>query len=133
MDVKHVFGPVDIAISGLRAQNKQMEVISSNVANARTTNTGRGEPYRRQEATFKTDGELGGVELDKVVGDNSNFGSIYDPGNPEADTRGYVRMPNVNLPDEMMNMTVATRAYQANAAILRRYQQMVETALELLR
>ena len=133
MDVKHVFGPVDIAISGLRAQNKQMEVISSNVANARTTNTGRGEPYRRQEAMFKTDGELGGVELDKLVGDNSNFVSVYDPGNPEADTRGYVRMPNVKLPVEMMNMTVASRAYQANAAILRRYQQMVETALELLR
>ena len=117
MEVDGIFGTVDIAISGLRAQNKQMEVITSNVANAQTTDAGNGEPYRRLEAKFKTDDETGGVSLDEVM----------------ADEEGYVAMPNVNLPVEMMNLNLATRAYQANAAILRRYQQMVETALELLR
>ena len=134
MEVNNIFGPVDIAISGLRAQNKQMEVISSNIANARTTDAGRGEPYRRLEAIFKEeDGDISGVTLDKIVKDSSDFYRIFDPGHPNADEQGYVAMPNVNLPVEMMNLNMATRAYQANAAILKRYQQMVETTLELLR
>jgi flagellar basal-body rod protein FlgC len=134
MGVDSIFGPVDIAISGLRAQGKQMEVISSNVANARTTDAGSGEPYRRLVAAFKTeDDEISGVSLDKITTDMSGFHKIFDPGNPDSDEQGYVAMPNVNLPIEMMNLTIATRAYQANAAILKRYQQMVETTLELLR
>lgn len=134
MEIDNSFGPIDIAISGLRAQGKQMEVISSNVANARTTDAGKGEPYRRLEALFETDGDdIAGVSLDKIVTDMSDFHKIFDPGNSEADEHGYVEMPNVNLPIEMMNLTIAARAYQANAAILKRYQQMVETTLELLR
>ena len=133
--VDNVFGPIDIAISGLRAQGKQMEVISSNVANARTTDAGKGEPYRRLEAVLKSQEKEGisGVEIEKITKDMSEFERILDPGNPDADDNGYVLMPNVNLPIEMMNLTIATRAYQANAAILKRYQQMVETTLELLR
>ncbi len=134
MGVDNIFGPVDIAISGLRAQGKQIEVISSNVANARTTDAGKGNPYRRLEAQFKTDSDgVSGVSLDEIATDMSDFPRILDPGNPNADEYGYVTMPNVNLPIEMMNLTIATRAYQANAAILKRYQQMVETTLELLR
>ena len=134
MEVNNVFGPIDIAISGMRAQGKQMEVISSNVANARTTNAGKGEPYRRLEAIFKADGDgIGGVSLDEIVKDMSDFHRILDPGNPNADEQGYVLMPNVSLPKEMINLNIAMRAYQANAAILKRYQRMVETALELLR
>ena len=134
MEVNNIFGPVDIAISGLRAQGKQMEVISSNVANARTTNAGKGEPYRRLEALFKTDGDdIGGVSLDEIVKDMSDFPKILDLGHPDADEYGYVTMPNVNLPIEMINLNIAMRTYQANAAILKRYQAMVETALELLR
>ncbi len=110
-----------------------MEVISSNVANARTTDAGKGEPYRRLEATFKSEGDLSGVKLDRIVTDMSDFLSVLDPGNPMADEAGYVAMPNVNLPVEMMNLNIATRIYQANAAVLKRYQQMVETTLELLR
>ncbi|MHC4483158.1 MAG: flagellar basal body rod protein FlgC [Planctomycetota bacterium] len=134
MEVDNIFGPIDIAISGLRAQGKQIEVISSNVANARTTDAGNGEPYRRLEAIFKTDDDgISGVSLKEIATDKSDFYQIFDPGNPNADEQGYVTMPNVNLPLEMMNLTVATRTYQANAAILKRYQRMVETALELLR
>ena len=133
MKVENGFGPVDIAISGLKAQGKQIEVISSNVANARTTNAGNGEPYRRLEAVFQTDDDLGGVKLDKITADTSEFLKVLDPGHPLADENGYVSMPNVNLPVEMMNLTIATRVYQANTAVLKRYQQMVETTLELLR
>jgi len=134
MKVGNTFGPIDIAVSGLRAQNKQMEVISSNIANARTTDAGKGEPYRRLEAAFKTQSdEISGVEVGRIEKDMSSFDSMLDPGNPKADKNGYVQMPNVSLPVEMMNMSLATRTYQANAAVLRRYQQMVETTLELLR
>lgn len=133
MEVNNSFGPIDIAISGLQAQGKQMELISSNVANARTVDAGKGEPYRRHEAAFKSQDELGGVELDRIVTDMSDFLRVLDPGNPLADEAGYVAMPNVNLPVEMMNLNIATRLYQANVAVLKRYQQMVETTLELLR
>ena len=134
MNVDNVFAPIDIAVSGLKAQNKQMEVISSNVANAQTVDTGTGEPYRRLEAIFRTADEgVSGVELAEIAPDMSEFQMLLDPGNPRADERGYVAMPNVNLPMEMMNLTIASRAYQANAAILKRYQKMIETSLELLR
>jgi flagellar basal-body rod protein FlgC len=134
MEINNAFGPIDIAISGLRAQSKNMEVISSNVANAQTTDTGKGEPYRRLEALFKTDEDgISGVNIDEIMMDMSDFPRILKPGHPDADKQGYVTMPNVNLPIEMINLNMATSMYQANAAILKRYQQMVETTLELLR
>ena len=134
MQIDSSFGPIDVAVSGLRAQSKNLDIISSNVANARTVDGGNGEPYRRLEALFKTDGEgIGGVKLDEVVADMSDFKKVLDPGSPVADEYGYVSMPNVNLPTEMMNLSAATRAYQANVAVLKRYQAMIETTLELLR
>ena len=134
MEVNTGFSPIDIAISGLRAQSKNMEILSSNVANAQTTDDGSGQPYRRLEAMFKTDGDgIGGVSLDEIVPDMSNFVQILKPGHPNADEQGYVRMPNVKLPTEMINLNAAARAYQANVAVLRRYQAMVETTLELLK
>jgi flagellar basal-body rod protein FlgC len=134
MDVNKVFGSIDIAVSGMRAQDKNIEVISSNVANARTIDAGKGEPYRRLEAVLKTENEgISGVTVTDIVKNMEDFQRIFDPGNPQADEQGYVSMPNVKLPIEMMNLTIASRVYQANAATLKRYQQMVETTLELLR
>jgi len=134
MEVNTGFGPIDIAISGLRAQDKNIKLISSNVANAQSTDNGNGEPYRRLEAVFKTDGDgIGGVSLDEIAPDMSDFMKILKPGHPDADEQGYVTMPNVNLPIEMMNLNAAARTYQANTAILKRYQEMVETTLELLK
>ena len=134
MRIENASGPIDISVSGLRAQNKQMEIISSNIANARTTDAGKGEPYRRLEARLKTQkDEISGVQIEKITSDMSDFERILDPGNPRADENGYVSMPNVSLPVEMMNLSIATRTYQANAAVLKRYQAMVETTLELLR
>ncbi len=134
MEINDTFSPIDIAISGLRAQDKNIKLISSNVANAQTTDSGKGEPYRRLEAVFETDGDgIGGVSLEEIAADMSSFPRVLKPGHPDADEDGYVLMPNVNLPIEMINLNIATRAYQANAAILKRYQQMMETTLELLR
>lgn len=134
MEINGGFGPLDIAISGMRAQSKNMELISSNVANIKTTDNGNGQPYRRLEAKFKADGDgIGGVSLDEIMSDKSAFSKIFKPGHPDANEQGYVTMPNVQLPVEMMNLNIASRMYKANTAVLKRYQAMVETTLELLR
>ena len=134
MEIDSTFGPIDIAISGLQAQGKNIKLISSNVANVQTTDDGSGQPYRRLEAVFKTDEDgMGGVSLDEIAMDMSDFHRILKPGHPAADEQGYVMIPNVNLPTEMINLNIATRVYQANVAILKRYQRMVETTLELLK
>ena len=129
-----MFGSLDIAISGLKAYGKQMEVISSNVANARTTDTGDGTPYRRIEAIFKAKNDgVAGVEISELMEDASDFQKILaTPGDPRADADGYITMPNVNMSTEVINLNMASRAYQANAAILKRYQTMVKASLELL-
>lgn len=134
MKINSPLGPAEIAVSGMRAHARNMEVISSNIANSQTANTGDGQPYRRLEAVFRTDGtKVGGVEVDNITQDDAAPQRVYDPANPSADPTGYVSMPNVQLPVEMMNLNVASRAYQANASILKRYEKMLETALELLR
>ena len=134
MNVQNVTNPIDIAVSGMRAQDRHMEVISSNIANSRTVDDGKGQPYRRLETIFRAENEgISGVTVDEVLPDNGPLQQVFDPGNPKANTSGYVSMPNVLIPVEMMNLTVASRAYQANAAVLKRYQRMVETTLELLR
>ncbi|MBL7152241.1 MAG: flagellar basal body rod protein FlgC [Phycisphaerae bacterium] len=134
MEVSNSFGPIDIAISGMRAQNKNIGMISSNVANAQSTDNGDGTPYRKLQAIFRAAGDdIGGVTLDEIAADMSELPRILKPGHPDADEQGYVTMPNVDLPIEMVNLTMATRAYQANVAVMKRYQRMVETTLELLR
>lgn len=127
-------GTIDIAVSGLRASNRQMQVVGSNIANIQTTDAGDGQPYRRLIADFKTKkGGIGGVEVADVIKDMSDFQRVLNPGHPAADEDGFVAMPNVDWPTEMINLNMASRTYQANAAILKRYQQMVTSSLELLK
>jgi flagellar basal-body rod protein FlgC len=135
MSIGNISSPIDIAISGLQAQNKSIEAISSNVANARTTDAGKGMPYRRLEAMLKatSDDGVSGVEVDDITEDMSAFTMVLSPGHPQADANGYLAMPNVDIPNEMMNLNLASRAYQANAAVLKRYQAMANTSLELLK
>lgn len=132
MKAEKLQGPIDIAISGMQAQQENMSSIFRNVKNYRNTNAGQGEPYRRVEARLQATAG-GGVEVGEIVEDEGSFMEFYDPGHPEANAAGYVLMPNINLPREMINLTLASKAYKANAAILKRYQQAVETTLELLR
>ncbi len=126
--------PIDIAVSGLRAETTRMNVIAGNIANSNTTKTPSGEPYRRMEVILSTDEGIGGVTVDQIAADMlTNFRRVHQPGHPEADKEGYVMMPNVDLPVEMINMITASRAYQANAAVLKRYEEMVNIAIELLK
>jgi flagellar basal-body rod protein FlgC len=134
MNVEKIPNPIDIAVSGMRAQDRHMEVISSNIANARTVDDGKGQAYRRLETVFRAENEgISSVTVDEVLPDSSPMQQVFDPGNPRANASGYVTMPNVLLPVEMMNLGIASKAYQANAAVLKRYQKMIETTLELLR
>jgi len=131
MGVSKLSTPIDAAISGLRLESMRMKVIAENIANARTSRTETDEPYRRKQVVLET---RRGETLPRIVPDaRTAFKIVYDPGNPDADAAGLVRMPNVDLPEELVDMVMASRAYQANAAILKRYQDMVAATLELLR
>ncbi len=135
MDITKAASSVDIAVSGLQAESLRLNVISANIANANTSRTDSGLPYRRKDVIFSTVMDsLCGVTSKQVIEDTStDFNETYLPGHPQADENGWVMMPNVDLPVEMMNLMVASRAYQANASVLNRYQQMVDITLELLR
>ena len=136
----------NISASGLTAERMRMEVLANNIANANSTRTEAGGPFRRQEVLFSavldhhlhTGGgrgpsNLGGVRVAGVVDDPAPFNRIYNPGHPDADAQGYVQMPNVRLPTEMVNLISASRAYEANLKALQSFKQMAEQALSLLR
>ncbi len=134
MPIGRIASPVDVAVSGLRAESLRMSVIANNIANSNTTRGPGGEPYRRKEVVLSTGGDLSGVTINEVAADmGSDFKTMFDPADPNANADGYVEMPNVELPLEMMNMITASRSYQANAAVLKRYQEMVDVALETLK
>src|SRR6185437_15998586 len=126
-----------VAASGLRAQNLRMRIISENIANANSTSpTPGGEPYRRKIATMKPefDRELGAtvVETGKPMLDRSDFRSQYDPGNPNADAKGYVKLPNVDSLVEIMDMREAQRSYQADLTVMDATKQMLAKTVDLL-
>ena len=129
----------DIAMGGVRAQRIRMNIIANNIANAQTTRTAEGGPFRRQLAVFKGT-SLGqqfnpnrfGVEVTKVMDDSSPFRQVYDPGHPDANEDGIVLYPNVNLSVEMINMLSAQRAYEANIDVITSGKRMGAKALEII-
>ena len=133
-----LFDSLAIRASGLTAERLRMDTIASNSANADTTRTETGGPYRRKVAVFreKLDAEMdrkagAGVEAAAVVEDPSPFKRVYDPSHPDADEEGYVALPNVNLLNEMVDMIAATRAYEANVTTLNATKAMYAKALEI--
>ncbi len=134
MDIGKLFGPIDISVSALKAEAERIRLIHSNIAHARTTRTEAGGPYRRKDVVFSTEpGTLAGVVLTEVIEDSSPFKKVFDPAHPDADDEGFVLFPNIELPMEMVRLMSANRAYQANLAMMKRYIEMVEVTLELLR
>ncbi len=129
------FGVFDVSASAMNAQRTRMNVIASNMANAHSTRTQEGGPYRRKDVVFSSDGtgtaELSGVEVSRVVEDQSPPMMVYDPGHPDADANGYVAMPNVNMIEEMVNMMLATRAYEASVAAFNMSKGIVLKSLEI--
>lgn len=129
---------MDISASGLTAQRLRLDTIANNLANAETTRTVDGTPYRRQVPVFREvldgiSGDLGGVEVVEIVKDQSPFRMVYDPGHPDANPEGYVLYPNVNPVIEMTDMISATRSYEANLSVMNACKSMFLKALDISR
>jgi len=142
-----LFGGLKISASALSAERLRLNTIAENIANAETTRTATGGPYRRQqvvlaEAPVEATGGLGpaasgwpsgsGVQALAVQEDPGPPRLVYDPSHPEANAEGYVPMPNVDLPAEMVDLMAATRAYEANAVAYQAQRESQERTLELL-
>ena len=143
MSFNNLFVSNTISGSGMSAESYRMEVIANNIANANSTRSANGGPYRRQDVVFEevlgsaTRGSIGpafrGVQVVDRVEDPSELQRVFMPGHPDADAEGFVRMPNVQLPIEMVNLLTASRAYEANLRVAQNFRQMSEQALSLLR
>jgi len=134
-----------ISASGLRAQRLRMDVIAANLANAQSTRTPEGGPYRRrdvvleavrQSESFEDMLASGGaateaVKVARVVADPRPPQVVYDPGHPDANAEGYVALPNVNVVTEMVDLMSATRAYEANVTALNATKRVLEAALDI--
>ncbi len=121
---------MDSVSSGLSAQRTRMEVASANLANAQTTRTPEGGPYRRQDVVLASNGE-DGVKVAEIRKDQSPPRLQYDPGHPDADERGMVAYPNVSVVEEMVDMITASRAYEAGLTALSTSTAMADSALEI--
>ncbi|MEX0974454.1 MAG: flagellar basal body rod protein FlgC [Bacillota bacterium] len=143
-----LFSAIETSASGLTAERMRLDLIASNLANAESTRTEAGGPYRRKVAIFQPRGARysfrdifsssfssapQGVQVTGVREDQSPFKRVYMPGHPEADKEGYVTYPNVDITTEMVDMMAATRAYEANVTAIEAAKTMAQRALDLLR
>jgi flagellar basal-body rod protein FlgC len=134
-----MFDVLDVSASGLMAQRIRMDAIASNIANAFTTRdaSGAANPYRRRVAIFRVgmaDDPAGGrgVRVERVAEDPSPLPMRYQPGHPDADTAGYVRMPNVDITTEYVDALEASRAYEANVAAIEATKALMASALKII-
>lgn len=132
----NAFSSMKISATGLAAERLRMDTITSNMANASTTRSADGKgPYVRKIAVFQealdANKEMDGVKAVKIEKDKSPLRKVYDPTHPDADANGYVTMPNVNVLNEMADMMVATRSYEANVDTFNALKSMFSKALEI--
>jgi len=143
-----------IGSSALQAQRLRLDIISNNIANAETTRTAAGGPYQRQDVVFsasdqaitpgnlsvfnsnstlsnQVNASLQGVKVDKIITDTSPGTKVYDPTHPDADSKGYVTYPNVNMVVEMTNMLSASRSYEAGLSIVDAARSMAIKAIDI--
>jgi flagellar basal-body rod protein FlgC len=137
---------MEITASGLGAERQRMNVLASNLANARTTRTAEGGPYQRMDAVFRAvpvadrmrmhrDDPTARfaylVEVPEIRQDGTPGERVYDPGHPDADGEGYVTLPNVNVVSEMVNMITASRAYEAGVTVMDTLRTMARSAISI--
>ena len=133
---------INASASALDAQRTRMEVAVSNMANAESTRSANGQPYRRREVVLESQSpfeaglsqnvnQAAGVRVSAVLEDQSEFKRRYEPSHPDADAEGYVAVPNVEVPEEMVDMLGAARAYQANLTAIGLIRDTIQRALDL--
>ena len=143
------FKTLDISASALTAQSLRMDVIAQNVANANTTRTDDGTPYRRKTVIFQeknqnfsnvlageksvkpNTGGNGGVEVSQILVDETPYELVYDPSHPDANDEGYVQMPNVDITREYVDMILASRSYEANITVMNTTKRMALKAFDI--
>jgi flagellar basal-body rod protein FlgC len=141
MDASNAFS---VSASGLAAHRQRMDVIAANLANANSTQTPEGGPYRRRDVVLRAEPQTGfedllassgsqgmAVRVSDIVSDTRPGRMSYDPGHPHANDDGYVEMPNIDVVTEMVDLMSATRAYEANVAAINATKRVLETALEI--
>ena len=146
MNLDRVFAVVG---SALDSQRQRLNIIAGNLANAESTRTPEGGPYVRRDVVFQTTAperpfsfvfaqafgdtstEPAGVQITDIVEDTRPLRVIYDPAHPDADEKGYLQLPNVNPVEEMVNLISATRAYEANIAVMETGKTMTLRALQM--
>jgi len=143
----NLFGMLELSGGALAAERQRAEVVTSNMANAETTRTPEGGPYRRQLVVFRTrrlpqfpvmlaslsNVSARGVGVYQVVSDPSPPLTRYQPGHPDADAQGYVKYPAINPVEEMTDLLGAVRSYELNAAAVQAAKNMIQQSLDILR
>ena len=146
-----LFDAISIAGSGLSAQRIRMDVTAENLANADTTRAANGQPYQRQEVRLQAVGSKafntalsgamqqgeevapGGVRVTGIIADKTPDQQVYDPGNPEADARGYVKLPNVSTVTEMTDLITEQQSYQSDVTAMQTAKSMFSSMLGVLK
>lgn len=142
-----LFSAISVSASGMEAQRSRAEIITENLANADTTRTPEGGPYRRKDTVFATSPvassfsdalsaasfENNGVAVSDVTIDDRDPERRYMPGHPDADPQGYVAFPRVNPAEEMVDLMSASRGYQANVAAISAVKDMIARSIDLFR
>lgn len=141
-----LFKAMEVTASGLNAERSRMNTIASNLANAKTTRTEDGGPYKRLDPVFqavpmatkfedlvgeKAAQATSSVKVQEIRQDDSPPQMVFDPGHPDADANGYVAMPNVNVVQEMVNMITASRAYESGVTVMQTVKGMARSALNI--
>lgn len=138
-----VFSAMEIAASGLSAQRTRMNTIASNMANAQTTRTAQGGPYKRVDPVFEAvalekmramtpaESAVSTVRVQQITQDQRPGTLVYQPGHPDANRDGYVEFPNVNVVEEMVNMITASRSYDAGVSSIEAVKGMAQSALQI--
>jgi len=141
-----LFSAISVGASGMAAQRQRAELLVENLANAETTRTAEGGPYRRKDAVFESsdvsspfasvfNAQLespGGVGVSEIITDTSDPERRYMPGHPDADADGYVAFPHINPAEDMVDLMGAARGYEANVAAISAVKDMLQRSLDLL-
>ncbi|HXA68445.1 MAG TPA: flagellar basal body rod protein FlgC [Bryobacteraceae bacterium] len=143
-----LFSSLDVSASGMAAQRTRAQLLVENLANAETTRTPEGGPYRRKDVVFESDSSMGtfssafhsalddnvtGVRVSETVIDNSEPDRRYMPGHPDADKEGYVAYPKINPAEDMVDLLGASRSFGANVAAISAVKDMIQKSIDLFR